>query len=72
MLARVHWFGRRHPEWWVMAMAAAAWVLVAWPGSAHGTPTARSAAVMVMAMMLPMTFADVRVVARASRGERRQ
>jgi predicted metal-binding membrane protein len=94
-VALLGWVGRaeaRHPEWWVLLAAAAAWVwMIAMPhpgavrgghdghgahAAHHGatTPAALdfgALAVMVLAMMLPLTVASVRHVARSGRWERR-
>lgn len=73
--------GWNHPEWWVMAVAAVAWVFMA--GMAFprvGNPHAGHAghghgmlgmAAMVTAMMLPLTIANIRHVAWSSFWRRR-
>jgi predicted metal-binding membrane protein len=78
-LRRLGW---RHPEWWVVMAAAAAWVFMAGmshphashtgvtPGRGHGQGTLRMVA-MVIAMMLPLTLANVRHVALYSLWRRR-
>lgn len=71
--------GWNHPEWWVMAIAAAAWVFMAgmavphlghagMRGHGHG---ALGMVAMVIAMMLPLTLANVRHVAWSSLWRRR-
>jgi predicted metal-binding membrane protein len=85
-LVRVRWFRWRHPEWWVLVAAAAAWVwMIGMPaghaghGAAHAAhgdapagPSVLWIAVMVVAMMAPLTVSGVRHVAVASawRGRR--
>lgn len=82
----------RHPEWWVLLIAAGAWIwMAAMPhaGAAQAGPAAHGAhgahhghaapvglgivamAVMVIAMMLPLTVGGVRRVAGAAAWERR-
>ena len=72
-LRRIGW---RHPEWWVILIAAAAWALILRHAThAHTVPgvghTIIAAAVMVAAMMLPLTLANVRHVALSSLWRRR-
>jgi predicted metal-binding membrane protein len=76
-------FLARHPEWWALAAAAAAWaMMVALPhpdashAGHHGHapsagPGALAMAAMVVAMMLPMAIPGIRHAASSSR-ERRQ
>jgi len=72
-LRRIGW---RHPEWWVVAVAMAAWALLAGmaavhaghPHMSHGT---LGMVAMVAAMMLPLTLANVRHVALSSLWRRR-
>jgi len=76
-LRRIGW---RHPEWWVMLVAAAAWAFVVAtslrhaahahtvPGVGHGII---ATVVMVAAMMLPLVLANVRHVAFSSLWRRR-
>lgn len=74
VLARLRGFGERHPEWWVLLVAAAAWpVMVLMPQShahhGHGAaagPGTVWLGVMVAAMMLPLTVPGVRHVAHSS------
>lgn len=77
----------RHPEWWVLLAASAAWVWMVVPQSAgghghgghamhHGSatpagPGIAGMALMVGAMMLPLTVPSVRHVARSGGWERR-
>lgn len=80
----------RHPEWWVLTVAALAWIwMAAAPhavatdgirhaghGAHHGAAAPAGAgipavAVMVVAMMLPLTVGGVRHVARSGRWARR-
>ena len=75
-------FGWRHPEWWGVMAAAVAWMFVAGishthaghtgpiPDRGHGQGTLGVVA-MVIAMMLPLTFANVRHVALSSLWRRR-
>lgn len=76
--------GSRHPEWWMLPAAAAAWVLLAAQphpqphahaghgGAAHGASVdVLGLAAMIVAMMLPLVIADVRNVARVSPWRRR-
>jgi predicted metal-binding membrane protein len=86
-LRRIAW---NHPEWWVVAIAAAVWVFMAgmaFPGAAdphagHSGHAAMAAGgghghgafgmvAMVVAMMLPLTLANVRHVAWSSLWRRR-
>ncbi len=80
-LERLRRTGWNHPEWWVVAIAAAAWVFMAamaFPRAAnphaghagHGHGTLGMVA-MVTAMMLPLTLANVRHVAWSSLWRRR-
>lgn len=73
-LEMVRWFLRRHPEWWVLLAAAAAWAwMIGMPrghaghGAAHAGPALSWLALMVVAMMAPLTVSGVRHVANASR-----
>jgi predicted metal-binding membrane protein len=73
---KVRRIGWRHPEWWVILIAAAAWALILRHAThAHTVPsvghTIIAAAVMVAAMMLPLTLANVRHVALSSLWRRR-
>jgi len=82
VLDRFRRFGWRHPEWWVVAAAAAAWLfmilrpdphaghLMASPGALHGHGLLGMAA-MVVAMMLPLTLTNARHVALSSLWRRR-
>ncbi|HWS82158.1 MAG TPA: DUF2182 domain-containing protein [Rubrobacter sp.] len=72
-LRRIGW---RHPEWWVILIAAAAWALILRHAAhSHTVPSASqtiiATAVMVVAMMLPLTLANVRHVALSSLWRRR-
>jgi predicted metal-binding membrane protein len=75
----------RHPEWWVLLAAAAAWVLMiavphssphAGHGASHGAASAwpglRAIALMVVAMMAPLTVSGVRHVAQGRPPHRRR
>lgn len=75
-LRRIGW---RHPEWWVVAVAVAAWAILAGmagmaaahaghPHRSHGT---LGMVAMVIAMMFPLTLANVRHVALSSLWRRR-
>jgi hypothetical protein len=68
-LRRIGW---RHPEWWVILIAAAAWALIL-RHATHAVPsqTIIATAVMVVAMMVPLTLANVRHVALSSLWRRR-
>ena len=77
---RLRRFGWHHPEWWVVAAAAVAWAFLAGAGHEHaGHPGmggghgqgALGIAVMVVAMMLPLTLGNVRHVAFSSLWRRR-
>lgn len=79
-LARLRRAGLRRPEWWVLAAAAGAWmwmVAVPHPHASHHsaglTATVRPGwlAVMVVAMMAPLTVSGVRHVALCSLWRRR-
>lgn len=68
VLARVGHFCRRHPEWWVVAGSVAAWglmVILPHPPAAHhghaqtAGPGALATAVMIVAMMLPLTIPSI-------------
>jgi hypothetical protein len=76
--------GSRHPEWWLLPAAAAAWVLLAAQphpqphahaghgGAAHGASVdVLGLAAMIVAMMLPLVIPDVRNVVRVSPWRRR-
>jgi predicted metal-binding membrane protein len=78
-------FRLRHPEWWVLLAAAAAWALMiavphsdphAGHGASHGAastwPGLRSIALMVVAMMAPLTISGVRHVALGRPPHRRR
>jgi predicted metal-binding membrane protein len=78
-LRRIGW---HHPEWWVVIAAAVAWLFMATmshphashtginPGRGHGQ-CAIGMVAMVIAMMLPLTLANVRYVAISSLWRRR-
>lgn len=71
----------RHPEWWALALSAAAWVLMALHGARHqGHEHAHSLSVsneflkwmlMIAAMMLPLIVDSVRTTAFRSLRSRR-
>jgi predicted metal-binding membrane protein len=75
-------FGWHHPEWWVVTTAAVTWMFMAGmshphashtgitPGRGHAQDTLGMVA-MVLAMMLPLTLANVRHVALSSLWRRR-
>jgi hypothetical protein len=84
---KMRWIGWHHPEWWVVMAAAAAWVFMAGmshphashthashtgitPGRGHGQGMPGVVA-MVIAMMAPLTLANVRHVALSSLWRRR-
>lgn len=72
MLHRARRFGWRHPEWWVAAGAGGAWVwMLTMPHASHAAPGVWWIGAMVAAMMLPLTIAHVRQVARSSLWRRR-
>lgn len=75
-LGRLRRIGWRHPEWWVVAVALAAWALLAGLAAAHASHPHMSHGMlgmvaMVAAMMLPLTLANVRHVALSSLWRRR-
>lgn len=71
-ISRLRGITERHPEWWMMLLAAAAWAfLIAQPrahaghGGADGLwPRAVGLGAMVIAMMLPLTAGSVLAMAR--------
>lgn len=72
-LRRIGW---RHPEWWVILIAVAAWALVLQHATHDHTVLSVghsiiATAVMVAAMMLPLALANVRYVAFSSLWRRR-
>jgi predicted metal-binding membrane protein len=78
-LRRLGW---RYPEWWVVIAAAVAWMFMAGMSHPHAGHTGVSPershgqcplgmAAMVIAMMLPLTLANVRHVALSSLWRRR-
>lgn len=82
MIAALRVAERRHPEWWVAALAVATWVvlLITQLGHGHGLggplwtdPAARLLllAAMVVAMMAPLVLPTVRRLAHASLRSRR-
>jgi predicted metal-binding membrane protein len=74
VLERLRGMSVRHPEWWMLALSAAAWAfLAATPhappdgGGAPGRPAHTAGlAAMVVAMMLPLTAGQVRELARSN------
>lgn len=73
LLNRVRVFGWRHPEWWAVLASVLAWAYLASAAhghAGHGTGAAAMAA-MVVAMMLPLTIAQLRHVALSSLWRRR-
>lgn len=72
-LQRLHGISARHPEWWMMLLAAAAWAFLIVrsrsPASHGGAGPGAHAAVlggMVVGMMLPLTAGRVRELARST------
>jgi predicted metal-binding membrane protein len=69
--------GWSHPEWWVVAVAVAAWMLMAGMTVPHlghagmGGHGMLGMVAMVIAMMLPLTIANIRHVAWSSLWRRR-
>lgn len=63
----------RHPEWWALAISAAAWVALAAMGVHRGGAawTVGHAAAMGAAMMLPLAVPELRFVALGSLWRRR-
>jgi hypothetical protein len=76
VLLRLRRIGWRHPEWWVIIIAAVAWTLIL-PHANHNhtVPSVGhsiiATAVMLAAMMLPLALANVRYVAFSSLWRRR-
>jgi hypothetical protein len=79
-LQRLRRLAGRNPQWWVMVLAAGAWIFLAAAPRAHAghggahRDVARDVlalAVMVVAMMLPLTLGQVRETARSSPWRRR-
>jgi predicted metal-binding membrane protein len=79
---KLRWFGWRNPEWWVVMVAAVAWLFMAGVShthASHGGITAGTDHVqhtlgvvaMVIAMMVPLTITNVRHVAQSSLWRRR-
>lgn len=74
VLQPLHRISARHPEWWMLLLAAAAWAfLIArsrWPAGHGGAselgPRAAVLGGMVVAMMLPLTAGRVRELARST------
>ncbi len=75
-------FGWHYPEWWVVMVAAVAWMFMAGMSYSHASHTGITAGrgdgqgtlgmvAMVIAMMLPLTLANVRHVAQSSLWRRR-
>lgn len=79
-LQRLRRLAGRNPQWWMIALAAGAWVVLAAAPHGHaahgGAPRdagrdSLALAVMVIAMMLPLTLSPVREVARRGPWRRR-
>lgn len=73
-VTRLAW---RHPEWWVLALAAGAWVVVIRNAGHHAHAHGAGAALagwmlMTVAMMLPLVAEHVRLTAERSLWRRRQ
>jgi hypothetical protein len=73
--ARLRTFAWRHPEWWVVAVSAGAWIALAASDedrSAHhvadgvASPTVAATALMVVAMMSPLVLPTLRHIALTS------
>ena len=67
-------FAWRQPEWWSLAIAATAWVLMIRAhasGHAHHVPALTSWILMTLAMMLPMVIDPIRTAAKRSLWRRR-
>jgi predicted metal-binding membrane protein len=73
LLDRARVFGWRHPEWWAVLASVLAWGYLASAAHGHaGHGTGRAAmGAMVVAMMLPLTIAQLRHVALSSLWRRR-
>ncbi|HST62522.1 MAG TPA: DUF2182 domain-containing protein [Longimicrobium sp.] len=72
VLGKVRDFVRRHPAWWVVPAAAAAWALMAVAPHPHAGhhghapargPDALATVAMIVAMMLPLAVPSIRHVA---------
>jgi hypothetical protein len=79
-LQRLRRFAGRNPHWWMVLLAAGAWVLLAAAPHGHAAHGGEdrdagrdvlALAVMVVAMMLPLTLGPVREVARRGPWRRR-
>src|SRR5918997_1043752 len=75
-------FGWRYPEWWVVMVTAVAWMFMAGMSFSHASHTGVTPSrgdgqgtlgmvAMVIAMMVPLTLANVRHVALSSLWRRR-
>lgn len=79
VLGKARGFARRHPAWWVVPAAAAAWAWIALPASPHAGhhgharspgPDALATLAMIVAMMLPLAIPSIRHVASSTRRHR--
>jgi Predicted metal-binding integral membrane protein (DUF2182) len=65
----------RHPEWWSLALSAVSWVILLTrsrsPHAAHAIGGMSEWALMVIAMMVPLSIAPIRVTAERSLWRRR-
>jgi type IV secretory pathway VirB2 component (pilin) len=79
-LQRLRRLAARNPQWWLLAIAAGAWIFLATASNAHAGHEGQDRnvwrdvlplAVMVVAMMLPLTVGRVREMAHSSPWRRR-
>lgn len=66
---RIAW---RHPEWWALAISAAAWLAILQPHAHHRLGAFTMWTLMTLAMMLPAVVHPMRTAAERSLWRRRQ